>query len=73
MRNRWECYVIFTSSGVYRMTLQRPALRSGEFAVLLRLKVPHKFFTRAFPEATIEVPEPSIIQSEVEVVSEVSQ
>ena len=70
MKKRWNCYIVFDVAGVRRMTIGRPNLRSGEYAILLRFKVPDNLFARALPEATIHVPEPALIKPAVEVIPE---
>lgn len=73
MRKRWQCHLVFNANGVVRMTIGRPSLRSGEYAILVKLKVPDNLFVHAFPEATINVPENAVIKPVVEVVPDASQ
>jgi hypothetical protein len=71
-KQRWMCYLIFDASGVKRMTLGRPNLRAGDYAIALRLKIPSSVFARALPEATIEVPAPAVLTPEVVVENDVA-
>lgn len=64
---RWNCYIVFGSTGIRRMTRSAPSLKSGEHAVLIKLKIPASAFARIFPEATVTVPEGAIITPKVEV------
>ena len=67
MMPRWTCHLIFNANGIVRMSKAPPYLKSGERAVKIKLDVPPRTFARTFPEATIKVPEESIITPTVEV------
>lgn len=71
VKNRWNCHLVFDANGVKRMTIGRPALRAGEYAIMLRLKIPNNLFARSLPEATIKVPEAALVKPEVTVVGEI--
>jgi len=71
--NRWSVHLVFDARGVKRMTRGQPDLRGGEYAILLRLKIPNDLFARAFPAATVVVPEATIVKPEVAVVGDSNQ
>jgi len=64
-------YLIFTSAGVSRMAkgrthrsqpLKRPALRTGEYAVIVAVTVPESVFKQVpTPRATITIPEATAV------------
>ena len=72
-----SCWIIMTAKGIRRMTkgrranwtpVERPALNAGEYAVLISVEVPDSAFKpRALPEATVRVPESSLVAAPVEV------
>lgn len=41
MRAGWTCYLVFNKNGVSRMTKSEPGLSSGEYAVKVRIVIPH--------------------------------
>jgi hypothetical protein len=64
---RWVCHLVFNANGIVRMSKGAPALRSGERAVRVKLRVPPSALARAFPEATIDVPVEAMLEPTVEV------
>lgn len=61
-------YLVCNSRGVDRITKKRePDLHGGEVAIKLTLTIPDKAFRTPFAEATLDVPETSIILPTVEI------
>lgn len=66
-------YLIFTAKGLKRLVKggaggrrKRPALASGEYAVLITVNVSAKFFAeRPTPSAVLNIPEQKILEPEV--------
>ena len=57
-----ECFLVFNRNGVLRSTKSRPSIKSGEFAVLVRLDIPDRIFAPVrLPDVLIELPEPAIL------------
>lgn len=53
-----ECFLIFTQSGIDRMTKTLPArLGAGQFAIRVELNVPDRFFAQPIPSVQLEIPE----------------
>lgn len=71
-RGKWTCHLTFDAGGVRRMTIGRPHLRAGEYAIALKLKVPANIFVRSLPEVRITVPEAAVIEPEVQVLGELN-
>lgn len=63
-------YLTFDQFGVKSMRKSTPSLHAGEYAVAVKINVPESVFKRAFPLATIDVPEGAVIVPTVEVVVE---
>ena len=63
----YMCYLIFSESGIKRQTRNKPSLKAGEYAVQVKLNLPKGFLNRAFPVASVTIPENAIVEPEVEV------
>lgn len=59
-------YLVMNSKGVRHMYKTRPRLKSGEYAVKVKVSVPDEFFNRAIPEATLEIPDGYMIEPPVD-------
>lgn len=55
-------YIVINRRGVVRLTKGRPGLRSGEFAVLLRMEVPDSLIAPDIPSVDLTVPIPDVIR-----------
>lgn len=66
------CYLVADSVGVVRMTKRAPVLGRREIGVMVRVTIPDSAFKAPYVQATLNVPEDSVIQPvvEMEVVSQ---
>lgn len=68
-----SAYLIFNKKGIVRLakggrtwSRKRPALKAGEYAVLVRVIVPQRYFDeRSLPSATLNIPEELILEPSV--------
>jgi hypothetical protein len=59
------CYLVITRRGVERVTKKVPELRSGQFAVRLRLNLPDNLFKPDVPSIDLTIPPRDVIVPEI--------
>lgn len=62
-------FAVFTKTGVVAVRKSRPKLRSGEWAVLLRFRVPASVFAPTLAEVSVTIPESAVISPVIEIVA----
>jgi len=61
-------FLIFDGNGIKDYRKSVPKLSAGQYAVELRLSVPNRFFERAFPVVSVELPDSYAVEPVVDVV-----
>lgn len=59
----WICFNERGATRMVKRTTARPALKVGEYAVLVELKVPETVFTEVEPAATLNVQRRKVIKA----------
>jgi len=61
-----SCYLVFSDSGISRMSKRRPPLKAGDYAVLIKIDVPDEVFAASIPEATLKIPKENVVRPPIE-------